>query len=287
MTGSGDIRPRWHDMDTAMLAAQYSPSSVLDGGLEPYLAAYRERSAAAYRTAGDVTTIRYGPGPAHSIDVARPRSPRPAPLLVFIHGGYWQELSKLDSFFLAPASLARGMAFAAIDYTLAPQATLDEIVAECCAAVTELVDDADLLGIDPRRVVLSGSSAGAQLAAMCGLLLPPTHRPAGIVAVSGVYELEPLLGTYVNDAVGMDVHDARRNSPGLADLSGFPPTVVAWGEHETDEFKRQGRSFATRLAGAGSPVTTLEVRGRNHFDVVHDIAGRTELGNHTAGLAGV
>jgi len=279
-----EVRPLWREMTADERSVAYSPSSMLDGPLDPYIQAYIDKSAAAYAACSDVQTIRYGDRESTTVDLVVPPSDSPAPLHIFIHGGYWQELSKKESFFPATDTLAHGMAFAAVDYTLCPQASLDEIVAECCRAVSRLIGEADSLNIDPTRVILSGSSAGAHLAAMCCLKLPPAHRPAAAVLISGIFELEPLIGTYVNDAVGMDLETARRNSPAFDDLTEFPRALIAWGEHETDEFKRQSRHFAVLLASAGRPVEMIEVAGRNHFDIVEDIANETDLGRKVTAL---
>ncbi len=277
-----DATPRWREMDDAARADAYSPSKALpDGDLTPFLQAYIDRSAAAHQACGPVQAVRYGPLASNTIDLVVPDDEGPAPLLVYIHGGYWQELSKRESFLPAPDCLARGIGFAAVDYTLAPAATIDAIGAECLAAVSTLFDEARSLGIDPDRIVLSGSSAGAHLVAMTCLALPADKRPRGVVLLSGIYELEPLIGTYVNDALGMDVTTARRNSPALADLSGFPPALIAWGAVETDEFKRQSRTFATLLPAA----ETLEVLLRNHFDILFDLADDSALGGRTVALA--
>ncbi len=275
---------------------EYSPSSRLDGPLDPYLEQYAERSAAAHELVassaiGRLETIRYGPRPANTVDIALPAPgptapgpPAPGPtdeqpsLHVYIHGGYWQLLSKRESFFLTADCLARGQALAAVDYTLAPEATLDEIVAECVAALTAVHAVAPELGVDATTMVVSGSSAGAHLTAMTALRLAPELRPAAVICVSGIYELEPLIGTSINDAVGLDVDQARANSPLLQDLAGFPPAVVAYGDNETAEFKRQSRALVDRLAAAGRPVTEIEVAGRNHFDVVFDIV--PDLASH-------
>jgi len=279
------MTPQWRQMDDAARAVAYSPSSMLDGPLDPYIEAYIRKSRAAYDALPDVQTLVYGPKESNSVDIVTPAGQGPWPLHVFIHGGYWQELSKRESFFPAPGTLARGMAYAAVDYTLAPAATLDDIVEECRAAIRCLRRQAGDLGIDADRLVISGSSAGAHLAAMCGATLPQAERPTGLVLLSGVYELEALIGTYINDAVGMDAAAARRNSPGLLDLSGFPPSVVTWGEAETDEFKRQSRHFAGLIGQAGGAADCFEVAGRNHFDIVDDLVGDTPLGNKLAMLS--
>ena len=251
---------------------QYSPSSMLDGPLEPFLSAYVQRSQEAYEAVGPVHEIRYGLGPANTIDLARPDNDEPVPVHMFIHGGYWQQLSKRESFFLALDVLRQGSAFAAVDYTLAPEASVDEIVAECCSAIAALHGAADDHGLDSTAITVSGSSAGAHLAAMSALRLPAQQRPAGLILVSGVYELEPLVDTSINDLVGLDVEAARRNSPMLLELEGFPPSVVAFGQHETAEFKAQSQALVDGLRAAGCPVVETEIAARNHFDVVFDIA---------------
>lgn len=254
---------------------QYSPSSRLpDHDLQPFLDEYLTRSDAA-RARIQPLTIGYGPRPANTIDLALPtRTRRPGastPIHVFIHGGYWQELSKVESYFLAPACTGRGAAFAAVDYTLAPTATVSGMADECAAAIRKLRSVAGDHDLDPDRIVVSGSSAGAHLAALATLRLDRTERPRGLILVSGVYLLEPLVGTSINDAVGLDADSARLASPLLHDLSGFPPSVVAYGDDETDEFKRQSRALVDALTSLGVVVSEVEVPGRNHFDVVFDI----------------
>ncbi len=273
--------PKWRGMSDVERAEAYSPSKALeDGDLSPFIQAYIDKSAFAYETSGPVKTVTYGPLASNTLDIVVPNGDAPAPLLVFIHGGYWQELSKTESFLPAPDCLARGVGFAAVDYTLAPEATIDAIVQECSTAVSKLFDEAASLGINPSRIVLAGSSAGAHLVAMTCLALPADKRPRGVVLMSGIYELEPLIGTYINDAVGMDAATARRNSPALAELTGFPPALVTWGAIETDEFKRQSRHFASLL-----PIAeTFEVPGRNHFDILFDLADDSSLGRKTAAL---
>jgi len=261
----------WQSLSEAECEREYSPSSCIGGNYQPYLQAYAERSAAA-RRAHSPKILRYGPRERQTIDLFMPRNVTRPPVLVFFHGGYWQELSKQDSAFAAPHCVAQGIAYAAVDYTLAPAATLGTIVEECQAAV------AHLEGMGP--LVVAGSSAGAHLAAMVA-----NERMRGAVLVSGVYELEPLIGTSINIALGLDAAEAARNSPLRRPLEGFPPSVLCWGDNETDQFKRQGRAFAAALRAAGADCTAFECAGRNHFDVILDLADpATELGRRTLGL---
>jgi arylformamidase len=211
------------------------------------------------------------------LDLVVPTAVDPVALHVFVHGGYWQDLSKAESFFAAPGTLAQGIAFAALDYTLAPHADMDQIVAEVIAALWFLRRQATGLGIDPARIVVSGSSAGAHLAAMAAVEMSAEEQPARLILLSGIYDLRPLRGTYVNDALAMSEACAVRNSPALRACAHLPACGIAWAQNDTDEFKRQSRQFAHVLEGAGRDVLRLEVPERNHFDIVHDLTGASEL----------
>lgn len=277
----------------------YSPSSCIGGDYQPFIAAYVERSRIAQARAQALGArwleVRYGKGPAQRMDLCLPATVPAAGtgLLVFIHGGYWQELSARDSLFAAAPCLEHGQAFCAIDYTLAPAATVAEIVAECRSALRALVANASQWGIDPARVVVAGSSAGAHLGAMACLPLPAADQarqawqPRAVVLLSGIYQLEPLVGTSINDALGLDAQQARALSPALHCLQEFPPALVCWGQVETSAFKAQSRQFAAALQAAGAACTTMEVPARNHFDIALDLADPdTALGRHTLGLLG-
>ena len=275
----------WRTLTVEDLEREYSPSSCVGGDIAPFLGEYVAQSQAARdacAAAGlHVAHLRYGEAPRQVIHFVRPPVVGPVPLLVFIHGGYWQELSPHDSFFAAADCIRRDVAFAAIGYTLAPEASLDEIVAEVRSALAHLVSEAETLEIDPGQVVTSGSSAGAHLAAMASIEPAAVSgwQPKAMVLVSGIYELEPLLGTYINDALGLDLPAATRNSPALLPLAGAPRAHIVHGDNETDEFKRQSEDVLHRLRASGVDATLQQVAGRNHFDVILDLArGGEDLG---------
>lgn len=275
----------------------YSPSSCIRGNYQPFITAYQTRSADAraecIALGATWSTYSYGQQAAQQLTLCLPcatnaPATHPSGLLVFFHGGYWQELSAQDSLFPATACIQRGLAFAALDYTLAPAASVTDIVAECRRALVWLFQHANALGVDASRIVVAGSSAGAQLAAMVAMqgALPDgaggffTVRAA--VLVSGIFELEPLVGTSINTALGLDAVAAQQASPALLPLSGFPRALVSWGAVETEEFKRQSRDFAHALAAAGTPCESFEVPRRNHFDVIMDLVdASTGLGAAT------
>ena len=265
---------------------EYSPSSCIGGNYAPFLQAYADLSAQALDLHAVRRDLSYGVEPRQKLDLFLPApddgavavagTPRPA-LLVFIHGGYWQELSKDQSLFAAPGALAEGAAFAAVDYTLAPHATVHDMALECRTALRWLHAHADEFGYDPSRIVVSGSSAGAHLAAMAGLRSwaddadLPAGLPAASVLVSGVYDLLPLIGTSINDALSLTSADVTAISPLRMSALGAPPSVVCWGEIETGEFKRQSQAYADVLAAAGALTDRFEIPARNHFDVIIDL----------------
>ncbi|MEQ1806572.1 MAG: alpha/beta hydrolase [Burkholderiaceae bacterium] len=279
----------WRDLDDAAREREYSPSSCIGGNYQPFVQAYAEKSREARAHTPGRLGLAYRAGGAQRLDLFVPRDGPGraglAPLLVFIHGGYWQELSKNDASFAATHCVAQGFALAALDYTLAPHASIVQMVDECRAALAWLHANAASLGIDPQRIVVAGSSAGAHLAAMAALPHPGRVPVKAAVLVSGIYELEPLVGTSINEALALTPESAREVSPALLPLQGFPPTIVCWGEVETTEFKRQSRAFAAQLERVGTRCETFEVAQRNHFDVILDLADpATRLGRSVAAL---
>ncbi|MEU2656778.1 alpha/beta hydrolase [Streptomyces sp. NPDC007325] len=261
--------------DRPTLDRQYSPSSCVPD-LTVFLDGYAELS----RRTRDALTVRtgipYGPEPCETLDFFPAPGPE-APLLVFVHGGYWQELSKDESSFPALRTVPAGAAFAALDYGLAPAYRLEEIVAQVRRGLAWLVAHAGELGVDRRRVLLSGSSAGAHLVLMSLLDdwrphgLHPADAFAGAVLLSGVYDLEPLRLTYVNEPLGLTEESARLMSPLHRLPDRLPPLVVARGGAETDEFRRQHDELVSAVAGRSPEVRDLVVPHRNHFDITFDL----------------
>lgn len=273
MTPARNPPTPWRDLDAAAREREYSPSSCIGGNYQPFVRAYAQKSGEARSRTPGRLGLAYGPKAAQRLDLFVPSGQAGlAPLLVFMHGGYWQELSKDDSSFAASHCVEQGFALAVLDYTLAPDASVAQIVGECRDALAWLHANAASLGLDSQRFVVAGSSAGAHLAAMTALPRPGAPALRAAVLVSGIYELEPLVGTSINDALCLTLESARELSPALLALQGFPRAIVAWGEVETPEFKRQSHDFAARLGRAGVGCETIEVAQRNHFDVILGLA---------------
>ncbi|MFN0180491.1 MAG: alpha/beta hydrolase [Gemmatimonadales bacterium] len=275
----------WQTWSLAEREREYSPSSVIGGDLTDLLNGYRTASLDCKRRFPPVA-YAYGSHPDEWLDLYRPATSPPDGLTlhVFIHGGYWQELSRAESSFMAAPLLERGAAVAVIDYTLAPRASLDVIVDQCVRAVTWCSQQSAAWGTRADRLIISGSSAGAHLAAM---VLTRVTTVTGAVLLSGIYDLAPLIGTYINDAVGITPDQAERLSPILRAPVRPVPLIVADGAIETAAFHAQGDAFASAWATHGCPVTRLTIPGRNHFDVPYDLGDpASTLGRAVVALAG-
>jgi arylformamidase len=279
----------WRDWPLEKLEREYSPSSCVPS-ITPFLEAYVSRSQAAARDLSHRADLQWGDGPDEVFDFFPAASPT-APLLVFFHGGYWQEHSKDDVLFIAADCVKNGIAYASVNYTLAPHITVAGIVDQCRRAILSIAGQSTELGFDAQRLFVGGSSAGAHLAAMMLLEDGPAATGKGItkisgaILLSGVYDLAPLIPTYINQALHLNEPEAARLSPLHGQLGRPVPVIVAWGENEPSEFKRQSRAFASRLQAANFSVNAFEVSGANHFDIVFQIADRaTALGRFSVAL---
>ena len=261
--------------DRAALDAQYNLRAAVPEHLE-YFARYERESAALRARWPGRLDLAYGPTPRQAIDLFLPRA-RPAPLLAFIHGGYWQSRDRKDFSFVAAPFLERGAAVALIGYDLAPAVRMDTIVAEVRAGIAWLYRHAADHGCDPAQLYVAGHSAGGHLAAMAlatdwrtfGL---PEDAIKGACAISGVFDLEPIRLCYLNEVVGLDAAEARRDSPLHLPLYGRCPVIVAVGELETRAFHEQSRAYAARLERDGWPCELLVEPGAEHFAIVMNMA---------------
>ena len=215
--------------------------------------------------------LRYGPRERNRIDVFKVAEK--APTLLFIHGGYWQTRAKETFALFAEGPMAHGINVALIGYTLAPDATLDGIVAEIHAGIDFLVEQLPDLGGDGKRIVMSGWSAGGHLTSMA---LSHPDVKAGM-AISGIYDLEPIRASYLNVKLGLDEAMSRRNSP-MAQTGGVKkPLSLVVGDAELPLLRKQTADFAGHRAKYGLPVTYEEIPGANHFTVMNELmspAGR-------------
>lgn len=267
--------------DAADPEREYSPSSVSKHPAPWYIEEYGRRSAEVLTRLGHrVSREHYGPGADEYVVIAR-HSPT-APLLVFIHGGYWRALSADECSMWAADALDAGISFASINYTLAPTAPLERIVGQCRSAMDWLLDGA---GLSPSRVVVAGSSAGGHLAAMVSTAGARPARCDSAVLLSGVFDLRPLVATTVNEPLGLTVPDAVRLSPMHLRVNPVRAIRAFVGEQETDAFKTQSAAYVDKLVAAGLDATSQIVDGCDHFDLIYDLlTPGTPLGDTTLEL---
>jgi arylformamidase len=236
----------------------------------PSIIAGWARDAAAYRERCAPRSLSYGPGVRNSIDFFAGNNE--GPVVVFIHGGYWQALD--GSFFshLARGLNARGVSVAIPGYDLCPAVTVDDIIEQMRMATRELAR----LG---RSLVISGHSAGGHLAA-CMLATEWTAYDASLppdlviaaYAISGLFDLGPLVETSINNALHLDHATARAASPLFwnAPVRGSLDAVV--GGNESAEYFRQSRTVVERWGAAGVATRFGVVPNANHFTAIAPLA---------------
>lgn len=235
------------------------------------VAGWEQRSAEMRQRHPSHLDLRYGPRERNRIDFLK--AAEQAPTLLFIHGGYWQNRAKEVFSLFAEGPMAHGINVALIGYTLAPDATLDQIVGEIHQGIDYLAGQLPALGADARGIVVSGWSAGGHLTAMA---LSNPHVSAGM-AISGVYDLEPIRHSYLNIKLGLDEATSRRNSPMIQTGGAMKPLSLVVGDAELPLLRQQTSDFAGHRAKYGLPVTYEEIPGANHFTIMEEMlspAGR-------------
>jgi arylformamidase len=238
----------------------------------PALMAGWARDAAAYREQRAPRRIAYGPGPRHIIDVFADERQGKAPLVIFIHGGYWQALDGSWFSHMARGLNAHGIGVAVPSYDLCPQVSVADIIMQMREAMRELAELSE-------QLVVSGHSAGGHLAA-CMLATDwkaydaslPSDLVKAAYAISGLFELEPLVPTSINKALGLDQTTARAASP----LFWQPPARgsldAVVGEAESAEYHRQSRSIVEVWGEAGLATQYGAVPAANHFTAIAPLA---------------
>ena len=255
----------YHGMDRAALDAAYDNSAAVADSAA-LLADFDARSALLRSARPERIDLRYGPAGRNRIDYFAAAAP--GPVLVFIHGGYWQMRQKETFSFLAEGPLAHGIHVALAGYTLAPEKPLGGIVDEVRNAMAWLAGHVAAYGGDPQRLLVSGWSAGGHLAAM--MLDEPMVK--GGLAISSIFDLEPVRLNYLNAKLGLDVAEARRLSP-MFNLPVRPvPLILACGDGELPELQRQSATYAAVRAQAGLPGRLVRLPCLNHFTILEELA---------------
>ncbi|WP_165767147.1 alpha/beta hydrolase [Parendozoicomonas haliclonae] len=251
---------------------EYSPSSQCPESVEYYLSRYRQLSQRARNTLKVYENLSYGDKRDNILDLFPPVQ-RGSPLVVFIHGGYWQETDHKTAAMMAENCIASGYGFAALHYTLAPEGSIDEMIGECEKALFWLAQESATYGFFTANIRLIGHSAGAHLVAMMLTRSGKRFQSAGVridkaILISGIYDLRPILQTPVNGALGLLRDDIEPLSP----IYHLPPKNITYeivvSEHDTTEFIRQSFYYAELLRCNGYQARFRIVGNHNHFDVL-------------------
>lgn len=256
--------PDWRGLSQQDLDRGLNNGAAVAGSGE-IVNGWDRRSAELRATHSDHLDLRYGPRERNRIDFFKAAAN--APTLMFIHGGYWQMRAKEAFSLFAAGPMAHGINVALIGYTLAPDAALDQIVAEIDAGIDYLAGRLPDLGGDPNRIAVSGWSAGGHLTAMA----MSNPRIKGGMAISGIYDLEPIRHSYLNEKLDLDEAMSHRNSPMTQAQGAMKPLALTVGAAELPLLRRQTADFACHRAEHGLPVSYEEIPGANHFSIMDEM----------------
>ena len=240
---------------------------------------WRVRAGLARRSLRVRPDLAYGTDRTERLDLFEPRGAAgPLPLLVFVHGGYWRSLSKADFSWIAPAYVERGIKVAIVDYGLSPTWPMETIVRQNLAAIAYLWTNAERLGIARDAIVVSGHSAGGHLTAMMLAARWPqwdARLPANLlrggVAVSGLYDMEPIRNTpYLNGDLLLTLDRVAPLSPLYMSPATDAPLITAVGAEESDELRRHTREIG--IAWSANLREDVPMPGENHFTVCERFA---------------
>lgn len=261
----------YRNFNQEQLDAQYNVRAGIPNYLEIF--ARWKSDGAAFRSAHVVQeNLAYGEDEKQQLDFF-PATYPDQPLLIFIHGGYWQSLDKSDFSSIAGPYLEKNINVAVVNYRLAPSATMSEIVSDNQKALTWLFDNASRLNFSRDRIFVSGHSAGGHLTAvLAGTDWKALGYPADLIkggcAISGLYDLEPIRLCYLNKVVGLTAHDVAVFSPLRTPRPFKVPMILTVGGAESPEYFRLQAEYEQLLKQEGSLLRVVDLKTGHHFDAV-------------------
>jgi hypothetical protein len=256
----------WRGMTRAQLDAAYNNGLAVPNS--PAIVADWEARSARLRTRlPQHLDLRYGPRPRNRIDLFKCGA-SDAPLLVFIHGGYWQHRAKETFSFIAEGPMAHGFDVALVGYTLAPEVTVTAIAEETQRAIRWLRQESAALGAGRGRLIVAGWSAGGHLTA---LAMDLAEVDAGL-SISGIFDLEPCRLNYLNEKLKLTPAEVAQISPIRRLPARANALLIAYGMGELPELQRQSVDYHAARAARGLPGGILPLNGDDHFSIMEKLA---------------
>ena len=258
--------------DQASIDAEYNPLLRVTEAAG-IVSRWQQNSAQARSDLTSHLGIRYGPTIEEYLDVFPSGKPG-AGLHLFLHGGYWRRFSARDFSFIAPALVKAGVSVAIMNYALCPEVTLNEIVRQTRSAIFWLKENGSNYDVDSTSLTISGHSAGAHLLTMAlstnweksfGL---KQEVITGACAISGIYDLTPLLYSYLQPQIQLSWADVEHLSPIRHIPDKGPALTVVSGGKESSEFSRQSEDFLSAWHEHRLKGDWLKLSDANHFDIL-------------------
>jgi arylformamidase len=254
------------------LDAQYNLTAMLPEAAARYESFCWRESESVRSELDHRLDVPFGPTLAEHVDLYP--ADENAPVLVYVHGGFWCLRTSKEFGFVARGPVSKNVATVVTNYDLCPRVTIDEVVRQTRAAIVWVCKNAASFGGDPGRIHVAGHSAGGHLVAMLlatdweGEYGLPADIVKGATAISGLYDLAPFPYTFLQPQLQLGHDQILKNSPILHIPDSAPPLLVAYGEEETDEFKRQSEEYLEAWRSSGLEGERLILQDKNHYEVI-------------------
>ena len=281
------------DFDQEQLDMQYNNRERV-ANHEEIIASLAKRGTVYANSMTYHADISFGDDADEVLDVYPASNGDPAaPVMIYFHGGYWFSRHKNDFRFIPSGFNAAGATVVVVNYGLIPKIDMAALIRQCQAAVAWTYKNIADYGGDPEQIYISGHSAGGHIAAM---MLATDWASWGVdgaaikgaLAISGLYDLEPIRHTYMNPTLGFTEDTVATFSPVHLSPTIIPKFVVAVGGAETDEFIRHSTLICDTWAATGMELTLDVVSDLNHFTVLSDLASEGgTLNRHMRTLMGL
>ena len=272
--------PIYLSYDRAALDLQYN-NQLRVPDFADHVARWQQESARVRAALPGERDVAFGPSADEVLDIYTPaKAGRPAPVQVYYHGGYWRSFKAADFAFVAERLAEAGVLVVVVNYALVPAVRMGELVRQCRAALAWVHANIARYGGDPSRIFASGHSAGGHLVAVLAAMTPPAGEPdtrafvQGGVALSGLYDLEPIRLCYLQETLQLTPAEVAANSPARQLPTAAKPLILSYGAEESQEFARHATEYGSALAARGIACTVRPLAGHNHMSICTALADR-------------